>query len=300
MTRAHRNRLDPIEEALESIEARLDTALTVAALARDVGFSPSHFQRVFHAVVGEPVGAYVRRRRLARAVPALLEGGDRIVDIALAVGFESHEAFGRAFKTQFEMTPAEFRQRGSRFHGLAGPRLARSRLLLREEYRFREPEIVEREAFTVVGYRAPFVSALVEGSEHRDVIPGLWRRYLAARDTISARSDPDDYGVCIASADQDFTSSSELDYLAGAVVSRVGEPPTGMSHVEIPQQTYARFRHPGSIDDIDQTLLFAFLDWLPDSGHDYRAGFEVEIHSGTDQRCIDYYLPIESQPRARA
>lgn len=81
-------------------------------LAGVAGFSVSHFHRVFTAYVGESAISYVRRLRLERAARKLRMGAVDITEVALAAGYDSHAAFGKAFKQQFGLSPSEFRQLG--------------------------------------------------------------------------------------------------------------------------------------------------------------------------------------------
>ncbi len=92
------------------IEEHLDQALELERLARVAHFSPYHFHRVFTGFVGEPVKQYIRRLRLERAALQLKQRSPAITRIALDAGFESHEAFSRAFKKHFGMTPSDLRQ----------------------------------------------------------------------------------------------------------------------------------------------------------------------------------------------
>jgi AraC family transcriptional regulator len=78
-------------------------------LAGLAGFSPYHFHRVFRAVFGEPLGAYVRRERLQRAAAALRTGTQDVTAIALDAGYDSPSAFTRAFSDHFGLAPTEFR-----------------------------------------------------------------------------------------------------------------------------------------------------------------------------------------------
>jgi glucose/mannose transport system substrate-binding protein len=64
---------------------------------------------VFHEIIGVPIKHYVRGRRLSLASLDLLYTRKRIIDIALEAGFESQEAFTRAFCAQFGMPPSRFR-----------------------------------------------------------------------------------------------------------------------------------------------------------------------------------------------
>jgi AraC family transcriptional regulator len=66
--------------------------------------------RVFRAHLGESLAAYVRRVRLERAGRKLRMGAVDITEVALAAGYDSHAAFGKAFKQQFGLSPSEFRQ----------------------------------------------------------------------------------------------------------------------------------------------------------------------------------------------
>lgn len=102
-----------IQQTLDYIETHLKLPLSLEALARVAAFSPYHFHRVFQALVGEPVMEYVRRRRLSEAGQELLTNPTRgMLDVALEYQFNSQEAFIRAFRKSFGMTPGEFRERG--------------------------------------------------------------------------------------------------------------------------------------------------------------------------------------------
>ncbi|RTQ36978.1 helix-turn-helix domain-containing protein [Variovorax gossypii] len=80
-------------------------------LARLAHFSPFHFHRVYASVAGETVAATVRRVRLALAT-RLLEAGDQsITQVALAVGYESPQAFTRAFGQFTGQSPRAFQQK---------------------------------------------------------------------------------------------------------------------------------------------------------------------------------------------
>ena len=78
-------------------------------LASVAGFSVPHFHRIFTAHVGESIAGYVRRVRLERAGRKLRMGAIDITEVALAAGYETHAAFGKAFKQQFGLSPSEFR-----------------------------------------------------------------------------------------------------------------------------------------------------------------------------------------------
>src|SRR5574342_267401 len=98
-----------IEEVMHYIREHINERLDRETLASVAGFSIPHFHRVFTAHVGESTISYVRRLRLERAARKLRMGAVDITEVALAAGYDTHAAFGRAFKRQFGLSPSEFR-----------------------------------------------------------------------------------------------------------------------------------------------------------------------------------------------
>lgn len=99
-----------ILRVLTHIQAHLDQALDLEELARVACFSSFHFHRVFAAMTGETIADHVRRLRLERAALELRSGAKQVVQLALDAGYEAHEAFTRAFKAAYGVSPAEFRR----------------------------------------------------------------------------------------------------------------------------------------------------------------------------------------------
>jgi AraC family transcriptional regulator len=104
-----------LERALNYIERNLNRPLELVVLAEQAAFSPYHFHRIFCQWHGETPQAYIRRQRLERSA-ALLHYGQRnnhnIAEIALSCGFTSVQAFDRAFRNYFGMTPSDWRVGG--------------------------------------------------------------------------------------------------------------------------------------------------------------------------------------------
>lgn len=99
-----------IKKSIEYIEHNLSKKIELKELADKVFLSKYHFHRVFHAVVGEPVAEYIRKRRLIEAANQLICTEDKIIDIALKYQFSSQEAFTKAFKKLYGIPPREFRR----------------------------------------------------------------------------------------------------------------------------------------------------------------------------------------------
>src|SRR6202046_4344377 len=104
--------LKQVQPVMAFAAAHLDEDVSLAALAGQAGLSAFHLHRVFSAAAGETPKQFTLRLRLARAAAMLLTTGYSVLDVALSCGFHSHEAFCRAFRKRFSMTPSAYRERG--------------------------------------------------------------------------------------------------------------------------------------------------------------------------------------------
>jgi AraC family transcriptional regulator len=110
-----------ILRVLTHIQEHLDESLDLDELARVACFSSFHFHRVFAAMTGETIADHVRRLRLERAAMELRSGAKQVIQVALDAGYEAHEAFTRAFKAAYGVSPAEFRRATGPIAILAAP-----------------------------------------------------------------------------------------------------------------------------------------------------------------------------------
>jgi AraC family transcriptional regulator len=102
-----------VEKALWLIEQRYGTDLSLDEMAEHIGVSRFHLSRSFPAATGMSISAYLRGRRLTEAAKALAAGAPDILSVALDATYGSHEAFTRAFRDQFGVTPEQVRARGT-------------------------------------------------------------------------------------------------------------------------------------------------------------------------------------------
>ena len=103
--------MNPVGQALWFIETKLDRELTLDRISANCDMSRFGFSRLFSMNTGWPVMRYVRARRLTRAARTLAQGAPDILQVALDAGYGSHEAFTRAFRDCFGITPEDVRAR---------------------------------------------------------------------------------------------------------------------------------------------------------------------------------------------
>lgn len=100
---------NPLRPALQLVEQRLPSPLTVPEMASACNLSPDHFIRQFRKLMRQTPARYVLQRRLALAARRLLYSEDTIDQIALDHGFANRFHFTRAFSREMNTTPAAYR-----------------------------------------------------------------------------------------------------------------------------------------------------------------------------------------------
>jgi AraC family transcriptional regulator len=244
--------MNPAQKALWFIESHLADALTLDEIAGVAGISRFHMVRAFAAATGLPVMRYVRVRRLTEAARALAHGAPDILNVALEADYGSHEAFTRAFRDHFGMTPEAVR--------------ASSRL---DNLRLQEPIVMDSTALD--NLPAPRFEIckplLVAGLGERytwesgAAIPGQWQRFHQSVANFPGRIGQVAYGVCCNADD-----AGNYDYIAGVEVSDFSDLPREFSRARIPEQKYAVFAHRDHISTIRRTINTIWNQWLPVSG----------------------------------
>lgn len=301
--------LRTMQRTLETIERRLVEPLSIDALAHAAGLSRWHFQRIFHAMVGYPVGSYIRRRRLAEASERLRASARTILDVALDFQFESHEAFTRAFKAEMAVTPSAWRRHALRARQGLAPVVLNSDLI-RHRYRHMHltPEILTLPTRTFAGLPARFIMPSSPDANNLQVIPELWSRFIPRiRELAPAMVEPHVvYGLSDTpdALGETKTRPDEGFYLAAVQVASNAELPRGMVKWTSPGGTFARFLHRGSVQKIGATFGYIYGKWLPESGFVSGQGPDVErmddrFDAASETSVFEILVPVKgSRPKA--
>jgi AraC family transcriptional regulator len=245
--------MNPAQKALWFVESHLARPLTLDDIAEITGVSRFHLVRAFAAATGISVMRYVRARRLTEAARALAAGAPDILHVALDAEYGSHEAFTRAFRDHFGITPEKVR---------ATTCLSTLKL--------QEPILMDSTAFEKIAPprfetgKAMLVAGIGDRFSHDNGagIPGLWQRFHQYVGNLPGRVGPVAYGVCCNGDD-----SGNFDYIAGVEIVDFSDLPREFSRVRIPAQRYAVFTHTDHISTIRRTVNTIWNHWLPSSGH---------------------------------
>ena len=244
--------MNPAQKALWFIESHLADALTLDEIAGVSGISRFHMVRAFAAATGLPVMRYVRVRRLSEAARALANGAPDILSLALEADYGSHEAFTRAFRDHFGVTPETVRGSSRLDH-----------LMLQEPIVMDSTALDNLQAPRFQTSKPLLIAGLGERYtwESGAAIPGQWQRFRQSVANIPGRIGQVAYGVCCNGDD-----AGNMDYIAGVEVHDFSDLPREFSRVRIPEQKYAVFTHRDHISTIRRTITTIWNQWLPASG----------------------------------
>lgn len=99
-----------VQQAINLLEENISNDIKLWSVARTTGYSPCHFSRLFSKVSGITMREYVRKRKLSHAAIKIRDTNQRLLDIAIEHGFDSQEAFSRAFLDVFGISPGNYRK----------------------------------------------------------------------------------------------------------------------------------------------------------------------------------------------
>lgn len=275
--------MDPIKTAIWCIESRFASELSLDEIAEVSGVSRFHLSRAFGAATGRSVMRYVRERRLSEAARQLAGGAPDILCVALDWGYGSHEAFTRAFREQFGVTPEALRAKGDiSLIQLAEPlpMNAESTILLPE------PRLTTANPMLIAGFGGSFSVDNVAG------IPALWQRFAPHVGHVPRQCGHVTYGVSLNCDDH-----GNFDYIAGVEVSDFDALPADFTRTRVPSQSYAVFEHRGHVTAIKQTYTAIWRDWLPQSGRKPADGPTLErmdqrFDAKTGMGTLEIWLPL--------
>jgi AraC family transcriptional regulator len=245
--------MNPVAKALWFIEGHFANDITLSEISAVAGVSHFHMVRAFGMTTGRSVMRYVRARRLTEAAKVLANGAPDILTVALDAGYNSHEAFTRAFRDQFGLTPERLRGAGT-VHGLS----------LTEAFTMDEtptktlnpPRIVDGRPLLIAGLGDHFNFESLAG------IPALWQRFREHFGHVPGQVGDVKYGVCYNTDD-----AGHFDYIAGVEVADFTALPSDFARLRLTAQRYAVFAHEQHISTIRGTFMAIFNDWLPASGY---------------------------------
>ena len=276
--------MNPAQKALWFVESHLAGPLTLDDVAGVAGVSRFHLVRAFAAATGLSVMRYVRARRLTEAARALAAGAPDILQVALDSDYGSHEAFTRAFRDHFGVTPETVRA-----------------MTCLDALKLQEPILMDSTALDTLppprfeAGKAMLIAGVGDRFSHDNVagIPGLWQRFHQYVQSFPGRIGPVAYGVC-----HNGDDAGNFDYIAGVEVADFSDQPREFSRVRIAQQRYAVFTHRDHISTVRRSVNAIWNHWLPASGHTMADAptferYDEKFDPATGNGGFEFWVPLK-------
>lgn len=276
-----------LEKALKYIEAHLNEEIDLDSIALEAGYSLYHFHRIFKGLVGDSMKDYIRKRRMTEAAKELVHTDTPIVEIGLKYGYESREAFSRAFEKVYGKNPSQVRK-GGLLYFIREPMSPEG---LQYEYKLRtgdlSPSYCKLPERFVVGKRLQVRS---DGSNLKE-IPLFWQHWNAEGELqrIPNRKHGDAcMGICI------YSERDVFDYMIGCEVGDQTAVPEGMELFKLEPQYYAVFQTVGHVtESVQKTWDYIYSVWLNQSGQRHAGTHDIEYYYWSEQGlCAELYVPI--------
>lgn len=231
------------QRMIDWLEDNLDGEPQLGRMAWQLGYSSFHLTRRFHDCVGMTLREYVGRRRLTRAALMLRDTDAGVLDVAVACGFGSQQAFTRAFRRAYDASPAAWRR-------TPAPIPLLLRRIVFDPYYFGigaqimayvkdiETRIERLPAHTFVGLRNIDAEDYWSFWELQDKVPGL--------DCYTATGLLESMGGHFGQVGGWFYENGRQGYLYGVQLDAgyAGAVPAGMLRLDLPDGEYAVFFHP--------------------------------------------------------
>ncbi len=278
--------LERFNRAVDYIETHLETEMAYEDIARAACCSEFHFGRIFSSLTGVPLSEYIRRRRLSKAAFDIQTGKGKIIDIGLKYGYDSPDAFARAFKKLHGVSPMGAKESGVQLKTF--PRISFQITVKGDvpmEYRLEEIDVPLR----IVGKKFP-----VENQTAFKKIPGIWQREKKSGFVPKLIDMSWENPKCILESilaicgTKPRIQEDVFDYFMG--VRYEGEIPQGMEEFILAPCTWAVF--PNVLDAWKRL----FTEWLPVSGYDLADLPILECHYPPDHSPgSELWVPVYSR-----
>lgn len=284
-------RIDRVVALLQQAVANDAELPELAELGQAAQLSPFHFHRVYRALTGETIGRTVARLRLLRALQLLSDPARAVTDAALAVGYETPQAFARAFRQALDASPSELRAQPARLASELA-RLSRAPVDEAVPTSPLQVEVLSLEPFALVATRntgdfadlAVAYEALFGWAAERGLIEHIAGIYGVPQ------QDPRD------------TPPAECEFDCALAFSAEATAGDGTVPLTLGGGRWARLRHVGPYAGLEPATDALLAEWLPHSGHALRD--EPLFHHYLDDPeqtpeallRTDVYLPVTALP----
>jgi AraC family transcriptional regulator len=282
-----------LNNAIEYIEDNLNLTIDIDEVAKVAFTSRYHFQRMFHALTGFTLTEYIRNRRLTLAGEELFSKNAKITEIAIKYGYESPDAFTKAFQRLHGVTPSKIKKGNVRLK--AFPKLS-FQISIKGECEM-DYRIAEKNEFRIFG--VDFLTTTVDNALYKEIpefCDKIWDdgTHLKINEFLGYSKMHMLHGI-----HYDFKEDGSRRYMMGWEV-----PETGVSKeykiLDIPACTWVAFEAKGIMPQnlvIQDVWKRIYSEWFPSSRFEQVKGPCIEKYFWDDDKYEKYtcevWIPIK-------
>jgi AraC family transcriptional regulator len=257
-------------------DSGFDQALLIQTIASEACLSHRQLQQCFMRATGEPIGSYINRLRMERAVFWLLSTDKPVNDIAYIVGYTSENALFKQFKKQFGCTPKKYRDNpGALFSHATDPEMD-----IQEDptVKFLDPK-----HFIYLSHTGDYsqCNSIAFDQENWDFL------YEYAEKRRLLPPEPEYYGICF--DDSSVRRPERCRFYACLTVSEPAKPDGKIGAMDIKTGKYAIYTHTGSYDKLDAFYNAIFRNFP----YELRDDFILERYLNSPQEAAEEALITE-------
>lgn len=281
------NVLKQFNEAMAYIETNLMSEMDMNQIARIAGCSEYHFRRTFSFLTGMSLGEYVRRRRLSLAAIRMLAKGEKVIDVALDLGYETPEAFSKAFSAMHGVSPSRVKKADVEIKAFP-PMTFQLMINGGVEMNYR---IVEKEAFQIVGFHKRIMVQFKGVNPQMESLTQRLTPVVIA--DLKSLNNVEPKGMLSVSANfaERTVEGSEVDQYIG--VATTVAAPEGYDSLPVENNTWAVFSAMGRFPDaLQETWARIYSEWFPASSYELTGGPEMLWNESPDITKADYRSEI--------
>lgn len=278
------NWIGDMNDVLKYIEENICNEISTDDICKIAHMSKFHFLRIFNILTGITLGEYIRQRRLSLAVKDVVSSELKIIDIAYKYGYETPEAFTKAFKKLHKISPSEARKNKKNLKAI--PPLS-FQIIVKGEERMNY-KIESKEAFKVAGVSRKITT---KNGENFKIIPKFWNEVCESGqyDILEKRQGKlGVIGMCY-----DFKmEAEEFKYMIAVEGTKV-DGLVSCTEVQIPALTWAIFESVGPMPNaIQEVTKKIFSEWFPATKYEHADGPELEVYLPGNSNAEDYRAEV--------
>jgi len=286
------NTIQLLNESLNFIETKLSNGeyeeLTPKKISKIAYMSAFHYQRCFSMLSGYSLGEYIRKRKLSLATQDLIIKKHKVITIAAKFGYESPEAFSKAFK---------------RFHGIPPSKIYYNKTILKafpplsfqltmKGATIMNYKIIKKESFKVTGYNKKITTV---NNENFNILPQFWNEVMdngsyTKLEDVGLEINPNNscMGICY----NQEPEKNQFDYLI-AMKGSFSSKLENSIEITIPASNWAVFECKGPLPEaIQKVWKKIYSEWFPATNYEHAGTAELEIYLGGDTSSEDYICEI--------